>query len=126
MRKTRILLPGFVVALSLVSSPGGLAQEGGCEASVRATLDTDEEGELKTLQFDVEVSTSESCANIEYDLILDELLPNGQTKSERLPRLVKLNDSGFTEIVRHQIPSSVELSSYEAKIVSCQRCSIMP
>lgn len=126
MRKSCLPLLGFAVVLSLVSSPSGLAQDGGCEASVQATLDTDEEGNLQTLSFHCEVSTTENCAKIEYDLILDELLPNGQTKKERLPRLVKLNDGAYEEIVKHQIPASVELSNYEAKIVSCVRCSIMP
>ena len=91
-----------------------------------ATLDTDEQGDIQMLSFHCEVSTTENCAKIEYDLILDELLPNGQTKKERLPRLVDLSDGAYEEIVQHKIPASLQLSSYVAKIVSCQRCSIMP
>ena len=110
----------------LLASAAGFAQESNCDAFAQATLDTNEQGEVKHLQFTVEVSTSENCAKIEYDLVLDELLPNGQTKKERLPRFVKLNDGSLTEMVRHEIPASFELRSYEAKVVSCVKCDLMP
>ena len=110
----------------LLASAAGFAQESNCDAFAQATLDTNEQGEVKHLQFTVEVSTSESCAKIEYDLVLDELLPNGQTKKERLPRFVKLNDGSLTEMVRHEMPSTFELRSYEAKVVSCVKCDLMP
>jgi hypothetical protein len=126
MRKTCIALLGLAAALSLVSSPRILAQDGDCTASAEATLDTDEEGNIQMLSFHVEVSTSENCAKIEYDLVLDELMPDGQTKKERLPRQVDHSDGSYEEIVQHKIPASFQLSSYQAKIVSCQRCSIMP
>lgn len=110
----------------LLASATGFAQESNCDAFAQVTLDTNEQGEVKHLQFTVEVSTSEGCAKIEYDLVLDVLLPNGQTKKERLPRFVKLNDGSLTEMVRHEIPSNFELRSYEAKVVSCVKCDIMP
>ena len=110
----------------LLATAAGFAQESNCDAFAQATLDTDEQGGVKHLQFTVEVSTSENCAKIEYDLVIDELLPNGQTKKERLPRFVKLNDGSLTEMVRHEIPASFELRSYEAKVVSCVKCEIMP
>lgn len=110
----------------LLATAAGFAQESNCDAFAQATLDTDEQGGVKHLQFTVEVSTSENCAKIEYDLVLDELLPNGQTKKERLPRFVKLDDGSLTEMVRHEIPASFELRSYEAKVVSCVKCDLMP
>jgi hypothetical protein len=110
----------------LLATAAGFAQESNCDAFAQATLDTDEQGGVKHLQFTVEVSTSENCAKIEYDLVIDELLPNGQTKKERLPRFVKLDDGSLTEMVRHEIPASFELRSYEAKVVSCVKCEIMP
>jgi len=110
----------------LLASASGFAQESNCDAFAQATLDTHEQGEVKHLQFSVEVSTSESCAKIDYDLVLDVLLPNGQTKKERLPRVVKLDDGNLSEIVRHEIPASFELRSYEAKIVSCVKCALAP
>jgi len=116
----------FALAMSVISSPDGLAQDDGCEASVQATVGTEVQGDVKMLSFDVEVSTSESCAEIEYDLILDELLPNGQTKKERIARSVKLNDGAYDEIVKHEIQASLQLSGHAARIVSCKRCAIMP
>jgi len=112
--------------LLVLASTAGFAQESNCDAFAQATLDTNEQGEVQHLQFSVEVSTSESCAKIEYDLVIDVLLPNGQTKKERLPRFVKLNDGSLTEMVRHEMPSSFELRSYEAKVVSCVKCDLTP
>jgi len=112
--------------LLVLASTAGFAQESNCDAFAQATLDTNEQGEVQHLQFSVEVSTSESCAKIEHDLVIDVRLPNGQTKKERLPRFVKLNDGSLTEMVRHEIPSSFELRSYEAKVVSCVKCDLMP
>ena len=110
----------------LLASVAGFAQESNCDAFAQATLETDEQGGVTQLEFAVQVSTSEDCAKIEYDLILDELMPNGQVKKERLPRSVHLNDGSFAEVVEHKIPASFQLTHYEAKIVSCVKCSIMP
>ena len=120
-----MIIPAFC-GVVLLSSATGFAQESNCDAFAQATLETSEQDQTTHLQFSVEISTSESCAKIEYDLVLDELLPNGQTKKERLPRFVKLNDGSLSEMVRHQIPSSFELRSSEAKIVSCVKCEVMP
>ena len=118
-------IPTFCAVL-LLASAVGFAEESDCDAFAQATLDTNEQAEVTRLEFTVEVSTSESCAKIEYDLVLDVLLPNGQTKKERLPRVVKLDDGNLSEIVRHEIPASFELRSYEAKIVSCVKCALAP
>ena len=123
--KIRTLAVSFVLVVSLLAAPSLLSQED-CTAYVNATLERSEQGEITQLEFDVEVSTSENCARIEYDIILDELLPNGQTKKERIPRFVKLNDGGYDEVVEHKIASSIQLLSHEAKIVSCQKCTLMP
>jgi hypothetical protein len=125
MNKFRTPAVLFVLVVGLFAAPTVLSQED-CEAYVNASLETNEQGEVTHLQFSVEVSTSESCARIEYDLILEELLPNGQTKKERIPRFVKLNDGDLNEMVRHEISSSLQLLNHEAKVVSCQKCSIMP
>ena len=118
-------IPAFCGVL-LLASAAGFAQESDCDAFAQATLETSEKDQTTHLQFSVELSTSESCAKIQYDLVLDVLLPNGQTKKERLPRFVKLNDGSLSEMVRHQIPSTFELRSYEAKVVSCSKCEVMP
>ena len=125
MKKFRTPALFLVLILGLLAAPAAWSQDE-CEAYVNASLETNEQGEVTHLQFSVEVSTSESCARIEYDLILEELLPNGQTKKERIPRFVKLNDGDLNEMVRHEMSSSLQLLNHEAKVVSCQTCSIMP
>ena len=125
MKKIRTPALFLVLILGLFAAPAVMSQED-CDAFVDASLERNEQGEVTHLQFSVEVSTSESCAHIEYDLILEVLLPNGQTKKERIPRLVKLNDGSLNEMVRHEIQSSLRLLSHETKVVSCQKCDITP
>jgi hypothetical protein len=120
-----MMIAAFCGALLLSAAPA-IAQESNCDAYANAELETNEQGEITQLEFSVEVSSSENCAKIEYDLVLDELMPNGQTKKERLPRYVQLADGGYYEVVEHKIPASFQLTSHEAKIVSCVRCTIMP
>jgi hypothetical protein len=115
----------FCIVL-LAASTTGFAQESDCDAYAQATLETREQDQTTHLQFSVEVTTSESCAKIEYDLVLEILLPNQQTKKERLPRLVKLNDGSLTETVRHEMPSTFKLLGYEAKVLRCVKCEVIP
>ncbi len=115
-----------VATLCLWLSPDARAQED-CSADVSADLKYTQEGTDVTMyEFQVEVSTSEDCARIHYDLVIDEQLPNGQTKKVRKPRMVKLNDGSLSEVVEYRMSSELEMLGFEAKIVSCQRCTIMP
>jgi hypothetical protein len=79
MNKIRTPFASAFFMLSLFAVPGVLSQQD-CDAYVNATLERSEQGEVTQLEFDVEVSTSENCARIEYDIILEEQLPNGQIK----------------------------------------------
>jgi hypothetical protein len=65
---------------------GGVAAQEECEASVEATLESSSESSrVKKFQFRVDVRVDNECAHIEYDLIIEEQLPNGHTKKIRKP-----------------------------------------
>ncbi len=114
-----------VVAVAFIGAGSTIAEE--CDASAEATLGTQEEGlNVVMLEFGVEVDVQNDCAHVEFDLVVEELMPNGQTKKIRIPRTVKLNDGSSTMVVEHRMPSSHSLQSYEARIVQCQLCEIMP
>ena len=115
-----------LATLCVVLSPEGRTQDG-CEATANADLKYTQEGtDVDMYEFQVEVETGEDCAKITYDLIIDELLPNGQTKKIRKVRYVQLNEGSLSEVIEHRMSADFELRDYEAKIVSCERCSIMP
>ena len=110
-----------LVAIVLVAAPPARAQD--CDASVDVTLDrSDPDRETMRYQFRVEISTSESCAEVHYDLILDVQIPNGQVKRVRKPRVVKLNDSSFEELVEHEIPIDQKVIDQDARLVKCEVC----
>ena len=124
-RLFKVLSVCGVAAVGLIGAGWTIAEE--CDASVEATLGTQEEGQnVVMLEFGVDVNVQTDCAHVEFDLIIEELMPNGQTKKIRIPRMVKLNDGSATMVVEHRMPSSHSLRSYEARIVQCQTCEIMP
>ena len=98
-----------------------------CDATVEADLESTNEGmEVTNFQFRVDVRVDNDCAQVEYDLIIEELLPNGHTKKIRKPGFAKLNDGSFSALIEHRMSSELEMLGYEAKIVKCQPCTIMP
>ena len=70
----------------------------------------------------MKVSTQADCGKILYDLVIEEMLPNGHTKKIRKPNVITLHNDSVRASLRHEMPTSHELLSYEAKIVSCQPC----
>ncbi len=121
-RRSRFCVYCGALLLVLAGAGAALAAEN-CSAEVEATLNRQEGSQL---QFSVEVSSSESCATIEYDLVIEEQLPNGQAKRVRKIRHVKLNDGSLTEIVEHTLGEGHGLLSYEAQVVQCQKCDLAP
>jgi len=110
-----------VIVAFLLSPVAILADD--CDAEVSARLEHTEKGMNRTkLQFRVEISSRSDCAKILYDLIIEEQLPNGQTKKIRKPTVQTLSDGSVSSVQRHEMPASHDLVSYEAKIVSCQPC----
>jgi hypothetical protein len=115
----------FAISCLCLTVPAVAQEE--CEATVDAQLESTEEGsEVTEFQFRVDVRVDNDCAKVEYDLVIEELLPNGQTKKVRKPEFAKLNDGGFSALVEHRMSSDLELRDYRAKIVRCQVCTIMP
>ena len=127
MRRTIGLL-GMSVLFAFVlvaTAPAQAQDESDCSADVSVGLDrSDPDRTVMHYQFKVEISTTESCAEIHYDLILDVQLPNGQVKKVRKPRIVKLNDSSLSELVRHEVPIDQKVTGQEARLVRCNRCEL--
>ena len=110
-----------LLVLSLLVPAGILADD--CSAEAEADLEHKvPDGDSVHLQFSVDVSTQSDCAKILYDLVIEEMLPNGHTKKIRKPNVITLHDDSVSASIRHTMPSSHEMLSYEAKIVSCQPC----
>ena len=118
MKQSRKTIIALVAACFVVT---GAAANDEFDAEVSATLDRQEDSKL---QFSVDVSTGESCAHIEYDLVVEVQLANAQTKRIRKPRQVKLNDGSLTEIVDHRLADGERMLSYEAKVVKCRTCDL--
>lgn len=112
----------LAVGLACLATPAE-AQQGNCQATVRAELTRAEPaGDVVRQSFHVEVSSEESCAQIEFDLVLHEIEPNGNENRVRIPLQETLHDGQLTMEVKHEMPASTQLDSTDAKIVSCARC----
>lgn len=110
-----------VLAVLLPSSLAWATTESDCKPRLSARLDTQEDSHV---QFQVEVSCSERCAHIEYDLVIEEAMANGQTHMVRKIREVKLDDGSLTEMVRYQLEPGHRILSYKAETVWCRTCQL--
>jgi CHASE2 domain-containing sensor protein len=123
-RTLKLLGAAAVFALLLVAPPPALA-ESDCDADVSVSSQRDDpDRSIRRLAFRVEISTTADCAHIHYDLILEIVIPNGQVKKVRKPRVVKLNDGSLSELVEHDIPIDHTLAGYETKLVECKVCEM--
>jgi hypothetical protein len=112
-----LILVGLAAQPSLVA-----AQE--CSAEIVAELqDRQKTDEGIRLQFAVELTSDESCASATYDLILVELLPNGQWKSVRNTRQIDLRNGEAGELFEHVMASDLKLLEHEARVVECTPCN---
>jgi hypothetical protein len=118
-RNSRLVI--CLLLLALAVPVGSIADD--CSAEANARLErTDRDGDVTHLQFKVEVSTQADCGKILWDLVIEEQLPNGQTKRIRKPFVITLHDGSVESLVRHEMPGSHSMVSYEAKIVLCGPC----
>ena len=94
-----------------------------CVVEIRADLqDQQKTDEGIRLHFAVELSSDDLCASATYDLILVELLPNGQWKSVRQTRQVELSNGKASDLVEHEMAPDLKLLEHEARVVDCTRC----
>lgn len=102
--------------------------ESNCTASVKATLqqqeNTDDGG--ARLQFSVEVTSTEDCADVDYDLVIEEWMTNDQTHRIRIPGNVRVTGEPVSEIVEHHLLPGYKLMSHEARVALCRVCVIEP
>jgi hypothetical protein len=109
--------------LALLAGQPAPAAEQECIAEITAELrDRQETDEGIRLRFAVEVSSDVDCASATYDLILVELLPNGQWKSVRKSRQIELRGGEASDLVEHAMTADLRLLEHDARIVDCTRC----
>ena len=63
-----------------------------------------------------------SCGKIEYHLVIEEQVTNGEAKTIRLTRFVKIRDGSVTQLVEHRLAEGHRMLSYEVKLVGCTVC----
>ena len=115
--------PAVLLFVLCLATQPSLAAPRTCDAEITAALqDRQETDEGVRLEFAVELTSNEDCASATYDLILVELLPNGQWKSVRKTRQIELKTGTASELVEHVMASDLKLLEHEARIVECAQC----
>jgi len=109
----------FLVCLSIAPALA-LPSESECVAEVSVDLASQEERDGMTLlRFAVELHAAPECSTLSYDLLIEEMLPNKQTKIIRMPRQVELEDGSRSETVEHSMTTDLKMLGYEASLVAC-------
>ena len=85
-----------------------------------------ESEETVRLEFRVDLTTPESCADVGYDLIVEELLPNGQWKSYRLRREIQARGGAGSQLVEHTMSPELKLLGHRVLLVECRLCESEP
>jgi hypothetical protein len=116
-----------LVALCLSVAPAGMADDEfpprECKPDFQVELENrTESDEVVRLDFRVDLTTAESCAEVGYDLIVEELLPNGQWKSYRLRRHVAARDGVASQVVEHTMSTDLKLLGHRVLLVECRLC----
>jgi hypothetical protein len=121
-RTLGVRLAVLIFATCVAGQPS-LAAAKNCDAEISAALQGQQEvDEGVRLEFVVELTSKEDCASATYDLILVELLPNGQWKSVRKTRRIELKAGTASDLVEHVMASDLKLLEHEARVVECARC----
>jgi hypothetical protein len=121
--ESSVLRLAAVLAIVWMAGQPALAAPPECAAEITAELKS--KGEVDDgirLEFDVHVISKEACASVTYDLILVELLPNGQWKSVRATHRLELRAGTATALVQHVMASDLRLLEHEARVVECSPC----
>jgi hypothetical protein len=116
-----------LVALCLAVAPAATADDEfpprECKPDFEVELKSrTESDEVVRLEFRVDLTTAEPCADVGYDLIVEELLPNGQWKSYRLRRQVGARDGVASQVVEHKMSPDLKLLGHRVLLVECRLC----
>jgi len=121
-RTLGVRLAVLLIATCLAGQPSWAGAQN-CDAEISAALQGQQRvDEGVRLEFVVELTSKEDCASATYDLILVELLPNGQWKSVRKTRRIELKAGTASDLVEHVMASDLKLLEHEARVVECARC----
>ena len=120
----RIAVCGLSLAwLFLAFSPVGA--EEACKADVSAAIEREErDAEQVRVHFDLEFTTEIRCAQLTYDLTVQEMLPNLQWKSVRKSGQLKVHHGKAERKVVHVMSADLRLLGHEASIVTCIPCDV--
>jgi hypothetical protein len=120
---SRLQPVAMLIALCLLFTPFVFARDE-CSAEIHAELQgQDETDDRIRLRFEVDIAVATSCSTVDYDLILEVMLPDMQWKSIRKPRRVEIQDGLASEVVEHQMTADLKLMSHRVMLVGCDGCS---
>jgi hypothetical protein len=110
----------ILLVLPWLAPARATSPQGECGAELSAELmDKREADGVVRFRFAVEIKADESCAELAYDFLVEEMLPNRQAKTIRKPRRVELQQGSLSEIVEHSMTSDLELLGFEVQLVDC-------
>jgi hypothetical protein len=116
-----VLVCGSLWAAGIASAAVETVEPETCGAELAAEMleRSEEHGEIH-FRFEVEIAAKETCSALTYDFMVEEMLPNKQTKTVRKPRHVALRAGQGGEVVEHSITDDLELLGYAVRLVACE------
>jgi len=116
----RIAIPLLALVCLSIAPGAAVPTDNECAAEVSVDLASQEENDgMILLRFAVELHAAAECSALSYDLLIEEMLPNKQTKIIRMPREVELEDGSRSETVEHSMTTDLKMLGYDVSLVAC-------
>ena len=122
-RKSRSPFVPVLLGVCLAVS-AGVSRADGCKANLHSTLEREErERETITYTFEVDVSSPERCADVDYVLKVVESASGEKDRTKKIPRHTRVRDGySVSAKVSYRLPAKRRLVSWKFETVSCQPC----
>ena len=122
-KERRSFLIPILLGMCLVVPAGGSWADG-CKANLDSMLMKEEKGrETITYIFEVDVSSGERCADVDYVLKVVESVSGEEDRTKEISHHTRVPDGFLVSAkVNYKMPAKHRLVSWKFEVVDCQPC----
>jgi len=120
-------LPILLLAAAAVLAADEPKSGSGCTADLRIEeTERQHRDDGTEIQFSVEIETAAACAEVQYDVVVEQREPSEQVHRVRVPMTARVRDGELTQVVKHLVPTGYEMLDYEVQFIGCGLCEEQP
>lgn len=123
-RSDKFLGAAILTAFVILGGSLGATAAAGCDARIEAEFRTENEGsDHKIYIWKVDVTTEETCADVEFALWTREIDGDGKETEQTSPFQIKASSREVkSRKVNHVVPLGTDVADWRFKVVNCAPC----